>query len=92
MQDEIEGSLDRLSRDGGLPERERIIAPFERGVKALEEILELVADGRGADTDEASSRAATRSPWPTRRCRRRPGATGRTRSACSASPATARPP
>jgi diguanylate cyclase (GGDEF)-like protein len=58
MHDEIQGSLARLSDDGGLPERERIVAPIQRGVTALEEILELVADGRGIETDEASSRAA----------------------------------
>jgi diguanylate cyclase (GGDEF)-like protein len=58
MQEEIEGSLDRLSRDGDLPEREQIIAPFERGVGALEEILELVATGRGDETGDASSLAA----------------------------------
>src|SRR5215218_6624611 len=40
MQDGITGSLDTLSRDGGLPERQEIMGPFDVSMKALWRILE----------------------------------------------------
>jgi diguanylate cyclase (GGDEF)-like protein len=58
MQDGITGSLDTLSRDGGLPERQEIVGPFDRSMKALWRILELVSKGRGDETGKASSVAA----------------------------------
>src|SRR5215218_5739856 len=58
FQDGITGSLDELSRNGGLPERQEIIAPFNRSMKNLWTILELVSKGRGDETGKASSLAA----------------------------------
>jgi diguanylate cyclase (GGDEF)-like protein len=54
MQGEIEKSLTRLD----LADDQEIVGPFERGMTALQQILELVADGRDDQTDKASMVAA----------------------------------
>src|SRR3954471_4511236 len=51
-------TLDDLERREGLPERAAIRVPLQKTMNALTQILELVADGRGDATDEASSIAA----------------------------------
>jgi diguanylate cyclase (GGDEF)-like protein len=54
MEDEIKSSLAELDLEAD----EDIAAPFARGMAALRQILELVAEGRSDETDKASSVAA----------------------------------
>ncbi len=58
MEDRIEGSLARLSRNGGLSDARAIAAPFERSMVALWEVFDLVSHSRSDATDKASSLAA----------------------------------
>jgi diguanylate cyclase (GGDEF)-like protein len=55
---QIESALAELSRNGGLPERAVVEAPFRRTMNALWEIFNLVSKGRGDQTNKASDLAA----------------------------------
>ena len=58
MPQEIEQTLNRLSRDGGLPERARIDGPLGRTMAALWQILHAVSKGRSDVANKASDTAA----------------------------------
>src|SRR5437763_8810067 len=55
---QIEQALDGLSRNGGLPERARVEAPFKRTMGALWEIFRVVSKGRSDQANKASDTAA----------------------------------
>jgi diguanylate cyclase (GGDEF)-like protein len=55
---QIEQALDKLSRNGGLPERARVEAPFKRTMGALWEIFRVVSKGRSDQANKASDTAA----------------------------------
>ncbi len=57
-QQHIEGTLARLDRSQGLPERRAILEPFDRSMDGLWEIYDLASAGRLDETWEASSAAA----------------------------------
>jgi hypothetical protein len=57
-QQQIEGTLARLSRDGELPERARVEAPFGRTMAALWDIFRLVSKGHSDQTNKDSDLAA----------------------------------
>jgi diguanylate cyclase (GGDEF)-like protein len=55
---QIEGALEQLSRDGWLPERAQVETPFRRTMTALWEIFRVVSKGRSDQTNEPSDLAA----------------------------------
>jgi diguanylate cyclase (GGDEF)-like protein len=57
-QQQIQQALDELSRNGGLPERARVEAPFKRTMGALWEIFRVVSKGRSDQANKASDLAA----------------------------------
>jgi diguanylate cyclase (GGDEF)-like protein len=57
-QQQIQQALNQLSRDGGLPERALVQAPFNRTMTALWQIFHLVSKGYSDQTNKASDLAA----------------------------------
>jgi diguanylate cyclase (GGDEF)-like protein len=57
-QQQIQQTLNQLSRNGGLPERALVQAPFNRTMTALWQIFHLVSKGYSDQTNKASDTAA----------------------------------